>query len=476
MLNKKIYLFLLIAFISLYLLYPTIVIIVLRNFNMIISTILSTLIIMIFVIFMKKSNKKINTKVLLSIVLLLSIIVKLISVFTFKDVLQVSDFGKAFNTSISLQYTEYHRYFTHWILYPKILNIIFNIFGGNQLVLSVFNLITTCITSLLVYFIVNKITKNKKVSILCCSIYSFMPSAILYINICTQEHLAALFFCLAVLLILYLFDSIKNVYLKISLSILCGFILCIGDCFKQLSLILLIALFIYLLLEFISKKIFVKDVFKNIFIFLIIVISFSASKILIYNYFDNLVGKPVSRSSTSYFLTVGLNSNSKGFFSDEIGSNLYQKLDKYNYDYDKVNKVLKEELIDDINNNFFIIIRSIPNKLYESISKDKYSSVWLSEMTSDNSKKDLLNKFSYLTDTYYLVMILISGIGLIFIFLSKSKNLNKIVFIYIILFGYCLLMVLSEAQDRYKYPMMPLLSMATGISILEISKYKNKLK
>ena len=34
---------------------------------------------------------------------------------------------------------DYHKIFTHWILYPNIIGVLFNIFGESQLVAFVFN-------------------------------------------------------------------------------------------------------------------------------------------------------------------------------------------------------------------------------------------------------------------------------------------------------------------------------------------------
>ncbi len=473
--KNRLYNLAVIIFGILFFLFPTLMIIITRKQEIFIPLILASLILII--IYFSKRIKlpvKVKKQHLLIIILILAFVLRLISSIIFQDIKQVSDFGIAFKTAATLKYTSYHRLYPHWILLPKILHGIFAIFGSSQLVLGIFNSIIATLTCALIYLISKMINNNQKFALISSFIYAIYPSSIIYINFCTNEHIASLLICLSIFLIFKL-DIIHKYQYKLGIAGLIGVILALSNGFKQLSLIIIVALAIYYILAWLKEKNSFMKVIQSIGIYITIIIIFSFSNNLLFKYYDYLTQSKVSRSATAYFLTVGLNSNSKGLWDATIANNYKTKLKKYNYDFDKVNKELYASLKLDLINNFSKIIHNLPDKMNIALAQDKDIVYWLIEMNKDKGRDNLLYKLTYVTDNFYLLIVIFGTIGLFVLLKGKTKN-NKLIFLYVIIFGFCLLMLISEVQSRYKYPLIPIYTILASYGIYNISFKEDEKK
>ena len=146
----------------------------------------------------------------LLILILICLFTRICSVLIMNErISQISNFKNALDTAITLDFqTPFYRCFSHWTLYPLILSFVFRLFGSSQFVALMFNVVIQVLTCVLIYFLALKITKNKKIAFISSLIYTLLPSSILYVNICTQEHIAIFL----VLLCIYLFFSVNKLY------------------------------------------------------------------------------------------------------------------------------------------------------------------------------------------------------------------------------------------------------------------------
>ena len=130
----------------------------------------------------------INEKFYPWIILVLAIATRIGIVLLFEShVIQVSDFGNALSASNTLNFSsDYHRVFTHWILYPAIIHGIYQIFGSSQLAALLTNAVILISSSILVYKVSYLLFKNKTAGFISGLLYIFWPSNILYTLIFSQ--------------------------------------------------------------------------------------------------------------------------------------------------------------------------------------------------------------------------------------------------------------------------------------------------
>ena len=275
-------------------------------------------VILILVIFLYKKVKifqkiHINEKFYPWIILVLAIATRIGIVLLFEShIIQVSDFGGAFSASNTLDFSsDYHRVFTHWILYPTLIHGIYQIFGSSQLVALLTNAVILIVASILVYKVSSLLFKNKTAGFVSALLYIFWPSNILYTLIFTQEHI-----CLLLLLIvLYLFLIIENKEdLKLSIKnvillLLIGICLGLSTFFKNFAPAFIIAFIIYYFLKGFTEKNIKKYTLMKLGTIVIILIGFITTKNLVFIGIDHLAGHPVARNITPCYLNVGLNTN-----------------------------------------------------------------------------------------------------------------------------------------------------------------------
>lgn len=393
---------------------------------------------------------------------------------------QVSDFRNALKTAETLEFNEYyHGFFTHWILLPKITNILFQIFGNSQLVALIFNGIVCSVSALLVYLISNVITKNKNISLLASLIFILWPANILYVVIYTPEHITQLLILLSIYLIYKGLDKFDKNIINIAtpkrqfifaclLFFLAGGLLGLTTFFKNFGIVFVIALFIYFVLDIIFNKCKLKEyVTKHIIAFIMVSIGSILITQITYIYLDNIVGKKVSRNNMAYFLTIGLNSKNDGTYNTEIAEEYINQLKESDYNYALVNEQKINELIEDIkhNNKLFDLLKN-KAKIVAQNDESRLDFVQSSANRNGSSKTaEIIENVKKFNNFYYMFIWILIGIGI----LRFREQINlKILFLYIGIYGSYLLLVIIEAQNRYQYAINPILCIlaALGFEVL----------
>lgn len=382
-----------------------------------------------------------------------------------ENIVQVSDFEKALELSSTMQFEEpYHRIFTHWILLPKITNFIFKIFGNSQLVALIFNGIICSITSILIYFVTNKITKNKNISFLASLLYLLWPANILYVSIFTPEHITQLLLMIGVFLILKGNEKKSNIIKLITLFI-AGIMLGMTTFFKNFGIVFIFALFIYYILKVIYNRDLLNKKSISIYILSIIVVMLGniiATKVT-YSYLDKLVGKEVSRSNTACYLLVGLDSKGNGAYNKRLYQEYFDEVINNNYNYKQANKNILNRLKDDLKNNdelFDLLDRKA--RIIVGGDQSRLGFVMRSAKENGSIKvQEFIEKHILdFNDFYYMVLFIFLGVGI----LRFKKDINlEVLYIYISIYGSYLLLLLVEAQNRYSYGVNPFICILAAI-------------
>ncbi len=399
------------------------------------------------------------------IIIVLTTTVRILLIYLYSDVLiPYSDFDLAWKRA---QGDLVGGNINYYSLFPAYLNfsyyetIVINIFGNNYINILYFNAVYCGITSFFLFLIGNKLFDNKIMSIATSVIYSFYISNVVYATTGTPDFLAIMFNTIGIYILLKQV-SIKNIIQNFVLCILTGIMFGLGGAFKTFSIIIIIAFFICNIIRCLLKGK-EKNIFRSILCILIIFFSYKITT-------DFIIGQTAkfynididTSSSTPHFLLIGLNTEAEGqihigsisrlYYQDYL-SNGFDAESAKDYSY----KILKE----DWENNRE---RIIPNFLKKMIWawQDDYTPLQfflrhnvLSTKNNEDIIYNVLNNYGgELSEILYLIIILLASVcSLIKI---KSREIDmKYLFLSLIIFGYFCMIIISEAQSRYKCLVMP---------------------
>lgn len=470
--NNKIILFI---FTILFFIYPLLIIIF--N-NLLLSVFVSIIITIACFCFLKVNFNKINSKIIPyipHIIFGITLISRLIIVFFFNNrIVQISDFNKALNRAYDLNFTGdiYYQVFSHWILYPRIINIIFKFFGSSQLIALIFNAICVSLSSVLIYLIGCKVFNNYKIGLIGCLIYIFWPSTVFYVIIFTPDHIAGLLLLFATNL--YLIINNKNFsgkkYMNFFIPLIVGASLGLSIFFKNFGPVLLIAIVMTLFLEIIAN--FQKNEFiKKIGMILLILIGYIVIKSVTFIYIEGMVENKVGKNIAPIYLNIGLSSTSKGYYNSAVYDLYFQELKSNNFNFEKTNKNIMSTLLIDIKSNYKKIPNILYNKTITNFNDDSIKFEWVKKslIKSETGKvttviDKILKPF---TELYYIAIIL----SMIYMLIINNRERNLDIFLlYLFIFGSAILLVLVEAQGRYRYAIEPFMCILAGAGIYY---YKN---
>ena len=422
----------------------------------------------------EKSEKHFNLKNYYPLIILsISLITRICAaIYLSKNIVQVSDFKLAYETASSLFFNDdYHKIFTHWILYPNIIGVLFNIFGESQLVAFVFNAIICSVSAILIYYITNSISKNNNVSLVASFIYVLWPANVLYIGILTPEHITSMLLLLGVF---FFFNSEEEKdFLKKSIKLfMVGVCLGLTAFFKDFGIIFIIALPFYYILKMLYQG--KNRIIVSMFCITIVLIGNFIAKQFTYLYIDNLVGTKVSRNNTGFYLTEGLISTNDGQFSQKIKEEYFNEVIKNNYNYEVANENILNKLKEDIKNNDKLF-ELLWNKAKIVINGDTARLGFLARSAKEcgnfSLAENLQGTITYINNFYFYIVIVLACIGL---FRAIKYKETKLMYIYIAILGCYLLLLLIEAQNRYIYGFIPFLCILTKGTLLKCQKKLTK--
>ena len=338
--------------------------------------------------------------------------------------------------------------FTHWAFYPRILSVWFKIFGDSFRSAVAFNIAVGALSVALVYAIAFRLWKNQRLAFAASCALGLWPSLGVYHSVTSNEHLAMFGMLLASYLAVCACKSEGRK--RWILAALTGFACGAADMFKQFSPVFIIAAAITALVFWLLKKGGAKQLLAIALSLLLVFVCANAVKALSLAYLDNYLGHRVCRNAANHFLWIGLNSRSDGMWSKETGMLVYELADKYDNDYEKVMAEIGETLKADLKAHPERIYPTIQHKMEIDWAADTGVSAWVEALHAESFVfKDRLYMWS---GAYYAAAMLLVAVGGITAMLKRCEGA---LYMRLIVFGYALLLILSEAQGRYQLVLFP---------------------
>lgn len=339
----------------------------------------------------------------------------------------------------------YFARFPHNTTYILLFSVLRNLFGNNALfVMKMVNVLLSTASIALVYLICNKIFKDYKKILLGTFFISILPSAVLYVPVYCSENIAIPFYLVSIYLFILVVEKKNNSLLLI----LSGLILCIGNLFRMVAYVVLIAYIMYILI-YSKDKIILK--IRNI---IFIVIPF----IVLFAVFSNILIKMDiternlwNGSEPSITSAVrGSNIESGGSWNPEDAEFIDEQI--HSMDKDSVAKVCKERILErytttpPLELGKFFIKKIATQWAYGDNAGAYWSEVGIEE---NDIIFDISGKGILWYQLVYAIMLLFIMKGLF----NKEDHIdNKIInLFYIILCGFGAMLLILENQCRYAY-------------------------
>ena len=394
------------------------------------------------------------------------------------DTLQVSDFMMAYlNAGKSIPTQEqYYVMFSNWGMYSFYLKCIFSVFGYSEFVGIVANMVLTSFSSILIYLIVlnSKLKNSFSIGVLAASIFVFWPSDYLYTVLLTPEYVHIFCILLSVFLLELAVYKLHGYY-KLSVLLLSSALLALSGFFKSVHVIMLIAIGVLLVLyflRFLSKK--EKFDFKKSIPVVVFLIGFQAFNFVSYQFLDFYIGQPVMHSPTVHYLNIGLNSISRGNWHPDVSSIYPQACIDTNFNSDEINQIVTDRIIGDIETNKHLTPTFFYNKQLTTWSAQDSGfaeATFTESIYTDQSQQTQVHAF--LQSYWVIITILVFSFAL----WAYKQPLNNLTFICaLVIFGFALLMCISETQTRYKVVLYPYFSILSAVSISNIFSRNKKVE
>lgn len=352
--------------------------------------------------------------------------------------------GDLLNGDTSMFYgTSYIARFPHltiMVLYMAAMRWLFPI--NNIVVMKGANLILGVVTVYLIYLIIKELFNNEKYSLYGALGATIFPPLVTYTAVFCTENIAIPFYLSSIYVFLLALKKKRNT----PLLIMCGILLSLGNLFRMVAVIVLIAYSLYLTLY---SNYEVKKKISNI---VLIVLPYFIVLWLVSGILNatKITEFPLWKGSEPGITNVlkGTHYESGGRWNPEDAA----LPAKYNYDYKKVEEESKKIIIERLTTTPPLKLAGFYIKKFAmQWSEGDLSGVFWSYLDSkENSIKINLSGYGMgLLQIVYSAILILCLIGM---FNKKAYTSNKTInLFYLILCGYGASYLITESQGRYSY-------------------------
>ena len=414
--------------------------------SVLITLLLFTIFASIFYFINKALNKGFSDKKLLIIILFFAFLLRLIWILAI-NVKPFSDFetillsGQSFaagNFSV-FKGTSYLARYPHLTITAIYFGLFAKLFKNVLMPIKIVNIILSTISVYIIYLISMELYKEKKKSINITYMAAIFPPFIFFNSVLCSENLAIPFFLGS----LYLFILILKNKISLLWIIASGVLLSIGNLFRMVAPLIIVAYIFYILVYNLNKK--------GILISLLIVISFAVPF-----YSTNALLLKLNITEYSFWhgrepgitsILKGTNINSLGMWNVEDS----KIPDKYHFDYDKIQSaslaIIKERLT---TTPFYKLAGFYIVKFIAQWSSGDFAGLfWATGVTNILSATFTMNTVLFFySEVFYIILLLLVYKQLFRMKQEQNKILNLL---YIIFCGFGLLYLIIEQQPRYGF-------------------------
>lgn len=430
----------------------------------------------------------------ISITLLFSFAIQIAIIFAFTK-LPTADSQTVLSLALNMLYNnDYSSFQTGGYLYMFPFNFstvlylktLLFIFPDNYLVIKIFNILFTLITTLMIYLIYKEVNYKSKENDYGVLIFAatYIPSLFMS-NYIYNDIIGTVFLTSAMY---FLIKFVKEQ--SINYVIISSILLLIGNYFRSIGVIVLIASIIYILLSI--KKIGIKKVMTSFCVLALLfnIPSWTQNAVL---QATNIVSEPVNENSAPIYmwLHMGINKEKFGFWDNRQSYNIYQVQGDYNKE--KSTELFKKEIEDKLSSSTFSdLMQMYYKKIVWTWTEGTYQietygigngssnlkqkmggiesgysyTTFATDLFKGNSKyRSGLLWIAYVMNflMYCFIFIrLISGI--------KSKRFDE-VFLILVILGFIGFYILWEIKSRYIYPVYPLLIILSYMGFKDVYDY-----
>lgn len=416
-------------------------------------------------------NKILTNKSKLIIVLLWAFIVRVLWLININTV-PVSDFNTMYESAKSVLQgnydmmwgTGYIARFPHLTVMTMYMALMLKIFPNALFAMKIVNLILGVVTVYLIYLISREIFEDKKYALVGALISSIFPPFISYTGVFCTENIAIPFYLVSI----YIFLLACKKKVKPYMFIVSGALLSIGNLFRMVAVIALVAFVMYIIIYTDNK---VKEKLKNI---LMVIVSFvlvlviASSTLRAFKITENNLWKGAEPAIT--IILKGTNVEYGGRWNPDDAA----IPEKYNFDYDAIDKACKDKIYERLTTTPISTLASFYLSKYAvQWSEGDLSGIFWSQLNVPDD--GIIVKFDaggkVVEQVVYAIILILVFIGL---FNKKRyKEHSEINLFYILFCGYGLFYLATEMQSRYSYIVCWLFIILAISGFEKIKKFKN---
>lgn len=396
-----------------------------------------------------KTRDKYNKKVVLGLILLGALLIRIAWILSINS-RPISDFRIIYESGSrflegsygAFKGTGYIARFPHLTVLVLYFAFIQKFFAYPLMVIKIFNALFSTLNVLFIYLIAKEVFNNERKALWGAFITALYPPLITYVAVYCTENIAIPFYLASV----YYFILVMKHKKKDTWLLLSALLLSIGNLFRMVAPVMVIAYLIYLFI-YAEKKL--KEKGKSA---LYILGGFLIPLILVSNLLRALditefqLWKGSEPSWTS--VLKGTNIESGGRWNEEDAA----LPDKYDGDYEKVEKAAKEVIRHRLTSTPKGELAKFYARKYifQWIEGDFSGTYWAKEGVEEKDIKiDLEKNAVVYMQMFYCVLLFLTYKGL---FNKKQYLDNPIINLFYIIFcGYGLLYLITESQDRYSF-------------------------
>jgi len=399
-----------------------------------------------------------------------------------QDTVQIVDFDRVFRMSLregsivaEVQGINFYRAFPNWALYVKLIHCLNVHFGAVPLTGIMWNAIASTASVVLVYLIVYLASGKDVLAILSALLFSINPFY-LYYEILLSPDFTFIFLCLGALLVFVsAWRFTKSIWIRLPAALVFGVTLALSSFFKSVDKVLIIALMIVLILQWIARGRFTKErAMKWAAIAAVFIVGYSATMSYSYNYIDNYVSGNSNRDVSPYFLNVGLNAEHGGQWSQEVLDVYLGLIREYDYDFDIINEKMKDHLDEVIEAQKLQVASGENPDLWTDFMEYKLRKAWgnnegLRFVMNTINKENPLAGMAFYEEYLPVVQAFTVATGFL-MFLGGiggllTRERKTVMVSALMVFGFALLLLLSEVQPRYKTVVYPFMAVVSAYGI-----------
>lgn len=402
-----------------------------------------------------------------------------------QDTVQILDFERVFEMSLKegsivaeVSGVNFYRAFPNWALYVKLIHCLNAHFGMVPLTGILWNVVASCASVTMVYLIIYLASGRDVLAIISALLFSLNPFY-LYYEILLSPDFTFILLCLTALLILTAaWRLTKDWRLRMAAALPFGAALSLSSFFKSIDKILIIALVIVFFLRLLARGRLTKQkIIRGLCTALVFAVSYSAVINLGYAYIDDYVSGESNRDVSPYFLSVGLDAKHGGQWSQETLDLYLGLIRDYDYDFDRVNEEMKTHVKKVVKEQNRLASSQKEPGLWRDFMEYKLRKAWgnnegLRFVMNTINEKNPLTGLAFYEDrlpevqAFTVATGLLMALGAVGAIFRREKG--AVMVSALMVYGFALLLLLSEVQPRYKtvvYPFMAAVS-AYGIESL----------